>query len=175
MVSVKKRREKALPAAEQNRLLELFWDRQQNHILTKPNIMSWIEGSKHTKAKKALPFREMDSDDIAPYIIDIKIPVMSVEVAPKTKKIHGHVLLEIKHRAYIELNVASIQETMTKELPPELLPKTGNPYVWVKIVSAGMYTLTAYINKGQEPDKQDVEFSNIVKKLAKNPGGEKEH
>ena len=169
MVSVKRRREKALPEAKQQQLLDDYWEYQAHHICTKENVMSWITGAKHATKRKAQQFSEYSSDDIAPFIKDIKIPAMSVEVAPTTKKVHGHVFLEIKHTAYIELDVEAIQTTMINELPKHLSPKTGKPYVWVKNVSAAMHYTLSYINKGNGTDDEgEDQFKEITAQLSTN-------
>jgi hypothetical protein len=133
--------------------------------LTKNNISSWITG---TVDKSGHDFSGWGTTELKALIDDINIPVngTTVEIAPRTKRIHCHVLIEIKHHAVIHLDIGEVKNYYQRVLPARLKPATGSIYVHVSHVPQSTNYTLEYIRKGgDEDDVLEVDLDEIAKKV----------
>jgi hypothetical protein len=88
------------------------------------------------------------NDDVADYIVDFKIPAMSVEVGSKMNYLHVHTLWEISHKTRLTISVPAVKEWVRGHwdkhiadnpgsIPPLPNPQSKTeakttPYVYVK-------------------------------------------
>lgn len=115
-------------------------------------------------------FTGTDGEDLTEFISEVIIDDedgINVEISPTTKRIHAHVVLEVRHYAKIGVDQDALKEAMAKHLPPELQPATGGAYVYVKLIPATV----RYTRKGETTQKMDVAV--LQKRMLNRKNGEK--
>lgn len=133
--------------------------------LTKQNITSWIIG---TKDKSGNDYSGWSTGELRGLIDNVNIPVngTTVEIAPRTKRIHCHVLVEIQHHAVIHMDVSAVKNYYQRVLPTRLKPATGSIYVHVSHVPQSTNYTLEYIRKGgDDDDVLEVDLDEIAKKV----------
>ena len=116
-------------------------------MFTRRRTISYLKGTKE--------FSGTDGEDLSEYIQDVIIDEedgINVEISPTTKRIHAHVVLEVRHYAKIGVDQDALKDAMAKHLPAELQPATGGAYVFVKLIPATV----RYTRKGETTQKMDV-------------------
>lgn len=124
-------------------------------IFTDRTIRSWLKGTDDGKHN----FKGWDAEDLDGKVVDIKMPTgeFAVEIAPRTKRIHAHILIEIKHMASIQLDWEKMRDDIQEKLPDNLKPPDGKLiYLHISSVPTVNYVLD-YIRKEKQQPTVDAE------------------
>lgn len=130
-------------------------------LFTKRRTIGYLKGTKE--------FTGTDGEDLTQYISEVIIDEddgINVEISPTTKRIHAHVVLEVRHYAKIGVDQDALKEAMATLLPPELRPETGGAYVYVKLIPATV----RYTRKGETTQRMDV--ASIQRRMLNKKNGE---
>jgi len=128
--------------------------------MTRRNVISWLYGDNE--------FSGWSGDELSALVDSVNIPTggITVEVGSKTKRIHCHVMIEIKHHSIIKLDHLEIRNHFQKVLPANLKPATGTIYVHVGIVPASTQYTLEYIRKGQgDGDFAEINMDKMAKEV----------
>ena len=131
--------------------------------LTSSNISLWLEGV--TCSDYGDEFEGMSGPELRPFILNISIPTdgVTTEIAPNTKKLHAHLLIEVKHVACLQVNHAAITYAFTRALRDHLKPRNGGKiYVNVRAVPASTNYVLDYIRK---QNGEEFNMNNLVEEI----------